>query len=108
MKVNLGFVVALSLLSVNLFAAGDGTPSPQIALSLAKDYAFNTAFSNILDESSSVDALPKGENPSQFLFTATAKNPGVPDCVIEIEVSKETGLAFQDKIESCQNLPASN
>ncbi|MNJ91378.1 hypothetical protein D3C87_90290 [compost metagenome] len=82
----------------------DGTPSKRVALRLASNYAMDEAFVNILDGASSVAVRLSGDNGAQFIFRATATTPGLADCTVEILVSQETGMAFQDKIEACQNL----
>lgn len=114
MKTVKNSLFALVMLStLTAFAAGngdiysaqrDGTPSKKIALKQATTYAMDEAFVNILDSSSSVTVRPAGDNGAQFIFHATAKTPGLPSCTVEILVSQETGMAFQDKIEACQNL----
>lgn len=97
------FIAFLATFSINAFGAGQGdaTPFAKTASQLALNHALINVFGDILDHDSSVSIAPEGQDENGYNFIVTAKvAPQI--CSVGVRVSKETGMAFNEKGMSCK------
>ncbi len=91
MKVT-GILLSTILMTSGAFAGGDFTPSKRTARALAFEFANdNPPIADLLDHDSSVRVRYMYEEPNRFVFRVSAEG-----CTIEVQVSKETGMAWSE------------
>lgn len=76
----------------------DGSISVNEAKKIAVTYASDQIFSEILDHDSSVQVISTNHDQSRFVFKIAAEN-----CVVDVIVSTETGMAFNDDPMICKD-----
>lgn len=99
------FAVSSCMLSTAFANDLDASPSLDTAQKIALDFAIDNIFSEILDHDSSVRIISTTQDDNRFTFKILADN-----CAVEVIVSKETGMAFNDDPMICneQNQTAKN
>lgn len=95
------FLVFMLLINLVIFKRAnstelDATPSKTRAQQIAREYVLSNVFQDILDSDSSVTIVPQTEDENRFTFVAFAEG-----CSVQVVVSKETGMAFNDHPMNC-------
>ena len=99
MKNSIALIVLALAFGTQALASADrdGTPTRKVARQLAFAHAANNVFTEILDHDSSISTTLLNSNPATYIFKVSAEN-----CSVEISVSKETGLAWNEEEMVCK------
>lgn len=77
----------------------DSSVSERQAQQLALNYSYDNVFQEILDSSSTVKVIASKFDGSRFVFTIVANG----NCVVDVLVSSETGMAFTEADMKCKD-----